>query len=225
MKPSDLLPGRDWYLKGTHPGTDVWRHARTHLTPSWPAWTGEGSRCTDDDCHGRRTTYKDGVLDTGLDTLEDYADSSTEPTPDSIAGHWICAVCFRQGAIALDEVRQHVNDVPQGTGRGHVVPLFGPTEIDRYSTGQASRPDVVAVALGVDSVDWAQTDQEASAQNEAHHRGPRQLHLRSPDDDISPDHPLDDGIGLSSGHTGNTGSDPVSVDAIHPPTGRTQGPA
>ena len=214
MKPSDLLPDRDWYLKGTHPGTDVWRHARTHLTPSWPAWTGEGSRCTDDDCHGRRTTYKDGLLDTGLDTLEDYADSSTEPTPDSIAGHWICSVCFRQGAIALDEVRQHANDVPQGTGRGHVIPLFGPTAIDRYSTGQASRPDVVAAALGVDGVDWTEdTDAEDGAHPALGH--PDGDDLSGQGIHIAADPDRRGGAGLPSCGAGAGAGAPGHLDALY----------
>ena len=92
-----LLPDRDWYLKGTHAGTDVWRHQRTALTPAHPRWMYEGLEC---DCGGHLTTYKYDAYDTGVagPQLHDC------PSPNSTAGYSICDSCFSQAVIPLSEV-------------------------------------------------------------------------------------------------------------------------
>ena len=131
MKPSDLLPEDRYYLGGKHPGTDVWRHARTPLTPAYPRWSGEGMSCEVEGCEGTLTTYKLCPTDTGVDSLDDWAETSSAPDGDSYAGEWICSCCFRVGAIALREVRQHRDDIPRQPSQDNVVPLFGPRGYDR----------------------------------------------------------------------------------------------
>jgi hypothetical protein len=128
----DLLPSRDHYTSGCHPGTDLWRHARTALTPEWPRWIGEGSSCDGAECDGKRTTYKLSASDTGLDVVEDYAETGTTPDRDATAGGWICdGAGHHSGIIGLDEVQHHCDDIPPALPRGLVLPLFGPREVDR----------------------------------------------------------------------------------------------
>lgn len=131
MKPSDLLPDERHYLAGNHPGTGVWRHARTPLTPEYPRWAGEGMTCEVVGCNGKLTTYKLCPTDTGVDPLEDWAETSSAPDGDSYAGDWICSRCFRVGAIALREVRQYRDDIPRRPAEENIIPLFGPRSYDR----------------------------------------------------------------------------------------------
>lgn len=136
MKRSDLLPPPEHYTRGTHPGTSVWRHARTALTPDWPRWIYEGSRCAVSDdsdpepCPGRRVPYKLGPEDHGLVTVEDFNESSTAPAPDVHAGDWICDTCAAEGVISLAEVQQHADDVPAALRGDNVLPLFGRRELE-----------------------------------------------------------------------------------------------
>lgn len=92
-----LLPDRDWYLKGKHPGTNVWRHARTDLTPAYPRWVNEGSAC---ECGGTLTTYKFDSMDTGV-SGPDLHDC---PSSDATAGYSVCDTCYAQTCIPLCEV-------------------------------------------------------------------------------------------------------------------------
>ena len=131
MNPSDLLPDVRHYLGGNHPGTGVWRHARTPLTPAYPRWAGEGMTCEVEGCEGTLTTYKLCPTDTGIDPIQDWEDTGSAPDGDSYAGDFICSACLCTGAIALREVRQHRDDIPRRPAEDNVVPLFGPRGYDR----------------------------------------------------------------------------------------------
>ena len=129
MKRSDLLPPPEHYVAGSHPGTDIWRHARTPLTPAWPRWIYEGSACTLDDCDGERVPYKLFAQDHGVCTLADFEESTTAPAPDVHAGDWICSACHAEGVIPLAEVQQGPDDVPAALRGSNVIPLFGRREL------------------------------------------------------------------------------------------------
>lgn len=93
----DLLPHREWYLKGTHPGTDTWRHARTPLTPAFPRWGGEGMICPV--CKdGRLTTYKTEMTDSGITMPEQCCEF------DITVGYSICSTCYAQQVISVSEI-------------------------------------------------------------------------------------------------------------------------
>ena len=99
-----LLPPRDWYVRGTHPGTDVWRHARTSNTPRFPYWEGEGTACAEPGCGGHLTTYKLDPCDTGVST----SDMHISPSADATAGYSICDTCYAQEVIPLSQVVENV---------------------------------------------------------------------------------------------------------------------
>lgn len=190
MKPSDLLPGSDHYTAGKHPGTDVWRHARTPLTPAYPRWAGEGMTCDKPTCDGRLTTYKLSPTDTGLDTLEDWAETSSNPIADSYAGDWVCSGCFDSGPIAVREVQQGRNDVPRRPSDDNVVPLFGPRGYD--GGGECAH------WTGEDAIDWAaETTGPLERPSPDRHTGV--VDLRSARADRLPADGVDDGPGLAPG--------------------------
>ncbi len=129
-KPSDLIPCREWYGKGTHPGTKVWRHARTALTPDWPRWVHEGCSCEVEGCAGRMVPYKLDKDDTGLDIPADYwMQGITRPEPDAYAGEAVCSQCSATTVIGLDEVQLHKDDVPAALRGDGIIPLFGAREM------------------------------------------------------------------------------------------------
>ena len=140
----ELLPSREWYVGRLHPGTDIWWHSRTALTPAYPAWRAEGSACPGEriedeetgevtyaGCPGRRVPYKAGPDDHGLTTPAELAECGMENTPDAYAGNWVCdgprqgGSGWHQGAIAMSEVKSHQNDEPAAAEGDNVVPLFG----------------------------------------------------------------------------------------------------
>lgn len=129
-KPSDLIPCREWYAEGTHPGTKVWRHARTTLTPAWPRWIHEGSPCEVESCEGRMVPYKLDRMDSGLDVPAEYWEQGvTSPEADAYAGEAICSACSATTVIGLDEVQLHKDDVPAALRGDGVIPLFGAREM------------------------------------------------------------------------------------------------
>lgn len=123
---SELLASRSWYKHGNHQGTTVWRHARTALTPEYPRWVHEGSRCEQPDCNGRNYPYKLDKYDTGVDVPEDYWEQGVDaPSADAHAGEFICDICGAMGVIALEEVVRSRDDVPAAVNHPNVIPLFG----------------------------------------------------------------------------------------------------
>ena len=124
----DLLPDERHYLAGNHPGTGVWS---TPVDARVSSLGGEGMTCEVVGCNGKLTTYKLCPTDTGVDPLEDWAETSSAPDGDSYAGDWIRSRCFKVGAIALREVRQYRDDIPRRPAEENIVPLFGPREYDR----------------------------------------------------------------------------------------------
>ena len=121
----------DQYLAGDHPGTDIWRHARTPLTPAYPRWAGEGITCPVEGCDGLLTTYKLDAHDPGVDSMPEWRSTTSAPDGDSYAGDWICSGCLQVGRIALREVQQHRDDIPRRDVEDNIIPLFGPREYDR----------------------------------------------------------------------------------------------
>mgnify|MGYP003633980199 CR=1 FL=1 len=128
--PSDLIPCPEWYTEGSHPGTTVWRHARTALTPGWPRWIYEGSPCEQEGCRGSRVPYKLDKHDSGLDVPADYWEQGvTRPEADAHAGAAICSDCPSMVVIGLDEVQLHKDDVPAALRGNGVIPLFGARDL------------------------------------------------------------------------------------------------
>lgn len=144
MSLRDLLPSREWYATGAHPGTDTWRHARTALMPDYPRWRAEGSPCpgarTEDEetgevtyagCPGRRVPDKQGPADSGLTTPAELAECGMANTPDATAGGWVCDGPQRgggpshNGVISMGEVRQSRDDIPAADDSDNVIALFG----------------------------------------------------------------------------------------------------
>ena len=202
MKPSDLLPGSTHYTAGKHPGTNVWRHARTPLTPAYPRWAGEGMTCDKPTCDGRLTTYKLSPTDSGLDTLEEWAETSSSPIADSYAGDWICSGCFDSGPIALREVQQARNDVPRREHEDNVVPLFGPRG---YDGGGECALRVVAEQgpghwTGEDAIDWA-AETTGPLERAPSDRDSGVIDLRSAGAGRLSPAGVDDGPGLAPGGT------------------------
>jgi len=202
VKPSDLLPGSDHYTAGKHPGTGIWRHARTPLTPAYPRWAGEGMTCDKPTCDGKLTTYKLCPTDTGLDTLEDWAETTSNPIADSYAGDWICSGCFGSGPIAVREVQQARNDVPRRPSEDNVVPLFGPRGYDDAGECalRAAAEQGPGHWTGEDAIDWA-AETTGPLEGPPPDGHPGVVDLRSARADrLSPDG-LDDGPGLAPGGT------------------------
>ena len=200
MKPSDLLPAEVHYLASNHPGTGVWRHARTPLTPAYPRWAGEGMSCEEPGCDGKLTTYKLCPTDTGIDPLEDWEMTGSEPAGESYAGDWICSRCHATGAIALREVQQHRDDVPRRPGEENVVPLFGPRGYDR---GEALRAEARLGPehwTGEDGIDWtAETAGPIDIDRQAGNHRARRVDLCGTGADRVPVDALDTRPGLAPG--------------------------
>ena len=104
MKPGDIIPAENHYLTSNHPGTGVWRHARTALTPEYPRWMGEGTPCRQNGCEGSLQTYKLCPTDTGVDAPDEWRLTGSIPHSSSHAGDWICDACYTVGPIMLREV-------------------------------------------------------------------------------------------------------------------------
>ena len=188
MKPSDLLPAEVHYLASNHPGTGVWRHARTPLTPAYPRWAGEGMSCEDTGCNGRLTTYKLCPTDTGIDTLEEWEQTGSEPNADSYAGDWICSHCYATGAIALREVQHHRDDALPDAVYDNVVPLFDTRGYDRG----------VDHLLGEADVDWTAETTGPITRTRAADRASRVDLCRARADRV-PSDGVDDGPGMAPG--------------------------
>ncbi len=198
MKPSDLLPGEVHYLASNHPGTEVWRHARTPLTPAYPRWAGEGMTCEVEGCDGRLTTYKLCPTDTGIDPLEEWELTGSEPNADSYAGDWICSRCHATGAIALREVQQHRDDVPRRPAEDNVVPLFGPRGYDRGEALRAEARRGLDHWTGEDGIDWTAETTGPITRTRCPDRAGR-VDLCGEGADRVPDHAVDARPGLASG--------------------------